>query len=183
MESWVISTIIERVIGSGRWGKEKREKVGKPSWLMGKNTQHSFNHKIKPCGSTLDICNFCDTDVQYMRCLLYLRYLQWGFFQSEFLHVTRIFVIFAILICDICNICDIWDICDSDRNSAIFPIFAIACISGHKSTRQAIKERQEIKRKQAIKARRAFKKRQEINWKIGNHDKTGSRQDWRSRQD
>ena len=70
----------------------------------------------------------------------YLRYLQWGFFQSKLLQscklmsaifamgfsISAMSAISAILICDIC------DICDSERNFAIFVIFAIACISGHK---------------------------------------------------
>ena len=64
----------------------------------------------------LDICNFCDTDFQYLK---YLLYLQRHFFQSDSYNT-----IFKM----ICNICD------SDKNSVIF---AIACISRHKCSKES----------------------------------------------
>ena len=36
VESWAVSSVIERVIGSGRWGKVEEGEGRKPSWFMGK---------------------------------------------------------------------------------------------------------------------------------------------------
>ena len=51
VESWAVSSVIERVIGSGRWGKVKEGEGRKPSWFIGKKTPRTFSHKIKPNSS------------------------------------------------------------------------------------------------------------------------------------
>ena len=42
VESWAVSSIIERVIGSGRWGEVEETEVRKPSWFTGK-THHTLS--------------------------------------------------------------------------------------------------------------------------------------------
>ena len=47
VESWAVLSIIERVLGSGRWGEVDEGEGRRPSWFTGK-TPHTFSHKIKP---------------------------------------------------------------------------------------------------------------------------------------
>ena len=42
VESWAVSSIIERVIGSGRWGEVEEMEGRKPSWFTGK-THHALS--------------------------------------------------------------------------------------------------------------------------------------------
>ena len=42
VESWAVSSIIERVIGSGRWGEVEEIEGRKPSWFMGE-THHTLS--------------------------------------------------------------------------------------------------------------------------------------------
>ena len=66
VESWAVSSIIEQVIGSGRWGEVEEIEGRKPSWFTGKThhtlsaikSSHALRSVQELASSRPDICFF-----------------------------------------------------------------------------------------------------------------------------